>query len=300
MIAHSAEPVVGVSEAAKPRPTSGAKRPIAARVGSWIRYPILIAYAAIAVGPLFLIVMNSFKDEKAIFGSPLDLPRPSTFDLSGYRTVLEGAFLNTLRNSLVVTGGSVISVLVIATLAAFALARYEFRSRGLIAGFLAIGIFLPTTLGSAVVLQIFGELGLINNLLSLVLIYTAQSLPLAVFILTSFFRELPGDILDAARVDGANEFAVYRMSVRLVRPALGAVGVLTVIPVWNDVWWPIILAPSREAHTLILGTQAFIGQYDTDWSALLAILTLAMVPVLAVFAAFSRQLVRGITSGALK
>jgi raffinose/stachyose/melibiose transport system permease protein len=185
-------------------------------------------------------------------------------------------------------------------MAAFALARYAFYGRTVVTVFLAVGIFLPTTLGSVVVLRIFSSLGLVNNLLSLVLIYTAQATPLAVFILTAFFREVPQEILDAARVDGAGEGRLYRLALPLVRPALAAVAVLTMIPVWNDIWWPLILAPAREVQTLILGTQTFVGLYDTDWNALLSALTMAMIPVLAMFALFSKQLIRGITSGAIK
>ena len=275
-------------------------RPLRSQLTSMTRYVVLAIYALVAIGPILLIVVNSLKTQRAIFDDPLSLPSADTFTLDGYRTVLEGNFLRTLVNSLLVTSGSVVAVLAVGSMAAFALARYTFIGRGLITLFLAIGIFLPTTLGSVVVLRIFSELGLVNNLVSLVLIYTAQSTPLAVFILTAFFREVPKEILDAARVDGAGEFRIYRLSLPLVRPALAAVAVLTMIPVWNDIWWPLILAPARDSQTLILGTQTFVGVYDTDWNALLSALTMAMIPVLATFAFFSKQLIRGITSGALK
>ena len=123
---------------------------------------------------------------------------------------------------------------------------------------------------------------------------------LAVFILIPFYRSVPSEIIDAGRVDGASEIGLYRLTLPLVRPALAAVGVLTMIPIWNDIWWPLILAPSRDSQTLILGTQMFVGQYNTDWNALLSQLTMAMLPVLMVFALFSRQLIRGITAGAVK
>lgn len=264
------------------------------------RYPILIAYALIAVAPIVLVAMNSFKSRKAIFGDPLGPPDAATFSLKGYETVLAGDFVRQVGNSTVVTVSSVVLVLLVGSMASFAIARYVFRGRRAVNLYLLMGLFLPTTLGSVVTLQMFASLGMVNSLLSLILVYTAQAIPLAVFVLTAFFREVPSEIMDAGRVDGASEVGIYRLVLPLVRPALAAVGVLTMIPVWNDIWWPMILAPSQDSQTLILGTQRFMGQYNTDWNALLSALTMAMAPVLLVFALFSRQLIRGITGGAIK
>ena len=250
---------------------------------------------------MLLVVMNSIKSRQAIFGDPLSLPFGKNFSLVGYQTVLgTGGFEKFIANSVIVTTGTVAAVLLLGSMAAFALARYHFRGSRTIGLYLLVGILLPTHLGSVVTLQLMVSLGLINNLLALILVYTAQSLPVAVFILSQFLREIPSEIVDAAHVDGAGELAIYRLLMPLVRPAIATVAVLTMIPAWNDLWWPLILAPSKSTMTLILGAQQFIGEFQTDWNALLAALTIAMGPVLVLYALFSRQLIRGLTSGAVK
>ncbi len=113
-------------------------------------------------------------------------------------------------------------------------------------------------------------------------------------------RDVPRELKDAARIDGASEYRVYGMVVPLVRPAMAAIATFTIIPIWNDLWWPIILAPSRHTATITLGTQQFLGQFVSDWNAVLASLTIAMVPVLVLYFLLSRQLIRGILGGALK
>ena len=142
---------------------------------------------------------------------------------------------------------------------------------------------------------------LVGTLTALVLIYTAQGLPVAVFILSEFMAGVSKDLKDAGRIDGLSEYAIFfRLVLPLVRPALATVAVFTMIPIWNDLWFPLIVAPGDDTRTVTLGAQSFIGQFVTNWGAVLAALTLAMLPVLALYLAFSRQLIRGITAGAVK
>jgi raffinose/stachyose/melibiose transport system permease protein len=185
-------------------------------------------------------------------------------------------------------------------MAAYALAEYRFKGNTLLALYFAIGIMIPIRLGTVSLLKLMSNLGLVNNLLSLILVYTAMGIPLGVFLLTQFMRQVPSDLKAAARVDGANEFMVFGLSLRLVRPGLAAVAVFTMLPVWNDLWFPLILAPGDSTKTVTLGAQQFLGQFSSDWNAVLAALTLAMVPVLLLYILFSRQFLRGLTAGALK
>ena len=109
-----------------------------------------------------------------------------------------------------------------------------------------------------------------------------------------------GDLKEAARLDGASEYQIYAMVVPLVRPALGAIGIFTMIPIWNDLWFPLILAPSSKTATITLGVQQFLGQFVSDWNAVLSSLTLAMIPILIFYLIFSQQMIRSITAGAVK
>src|SRR3989442_1671446 len=264
-------------------------------------HAILVVYAAIALGPILLVIVNSLKARQAIFDAPVALPTPETFSLVGYETLARRAHFETyFANSAIVTLGSLAAVLLIGSMAAFALSEYRFRGNRWIGLYLALGIMIPIRLGTVSLLQLFVRIGLVNNLLALILVYTAQALPITVFILGAFMREVPGELKDAARVDGASEYRIYRLVVPLVRPALSVIATFTIIPIWNDLWWPIILAPSRETSTITLGAQQFLGQFVSDFNAVLAALTLAMIPVLALYFVFSRQLIRGILGGAIK
>jgi raffinose/stachyose/melibiose transport system permease protein len=155
-------------------------------------------------------------------------------------------------------------------------------------------------LGTIGILELMVDLKLVNTLTGLILIYIAQALPLTIFILSQFFRQVPKDLKDAARIDGASEYRIFTLVVPLVRPALGAIGIFTMIPIWNDLWFPLVVAPGAETATVTLGVQQFLGQFVSDWNAVLSSLTLAMVPILIIYLVFSRQLIRSITEGALK
>ena len=139
-----------------------------------------------------------------------------------------------------------------------------------------------------------------NTRTALILVYTAMGLPLTIFILTQFMRQIPRELKEAARIDGASEYRIFWLILPLVRPAIATVAVFTMIPIWNDLWFPLILAPGEETKTITLGAQQFLGQFISDWNAVLSSLSLAMVPVLILYVIFSRQLIRGLTAGAVK
>ena len=265
-------------------------------------HAVLIAYTLIALFPVWVIVVNSVKSRRAIFGAPLAFPTPETWDLVGYTTVLEnGDFFGYFQNSLIVTVASLFFVLLFGAMAAFALSEYRFRGNTLMGLYLALGIMIPIRLGTVAILQGMVAAGLVNTLTALILVYTAQGLPLAVFILSEFMRNVSDDLKNAGRMDGLSEYAIFfRLVLPLVRPAMATVAVFTMIPIWNDLWFPLILAPSEDTKTITLGSQVFIGQFVTNWNAVLAALSLAILPVLVLYLIFSRQLIRGITAGAVK
>jgi raffinose/stachyose/melibiose transport system permease protein len=265
-------------------------------------HAVLITYTLIALLPVILVLFNSFKSRAAIFGSPLSLPTPETFDLIGYTTVLkQGDFIGYFGNSLIVTIASLFFVLLFGAMAAFALSEYRFRGNTMMGLYLALGIMIPIRLGTVAILQLMVASGLVNTLTSLVLVYTAQGLPLSIFILSEFMKQVSDDLKNAGRIDALSEYQIFfRLVLPLVRPAMATVAVFTMIPIWNDLWFPLILAPSEATKTVTLGAQNFIGQFTTNWNAVLSALSLAILPVLILYLIFSRQLIRGITSGAVK
>ncbi len=263
---------------------------------------ILILYTALALFPILLVILNSFKARKAIFGSPLSLPTPSTFSLIGYDKVFsDSSVVSYYINSITVTGGTIFFTLLFGAMAAWALTEYKFRWNTALALFLAIGIMVPIRLGSVSIIQLIVQMNLINTLTALILVYTAQNLPLSIFILSEFIAQIPKDLREAARCDGLSEYNIFFFIVMpLIRPAMATVAVFTMIPVWNDLWFPLLLAPTGGKQTITLGIQQFLGQYITDWNSVLAALSTAIIPVLILYVIFSRQLIRGLTSGAVK
>jgi raffinose/stachyose/melibiose transport system permease protein len=261
----------------------------------------LLAYAFIALFPIALIFINSLKIRRAIFRMPYKLPGPETFSLGGYSTVFERSnFPIYFANSLIVTLVSMFLIVFTGAMAAYALSEYKFPGNAFMGLYLALGIMIPIRLGTVSILRLVVSLGLVNTLVALILVYTAQGLPLTIFILQQFMRQVPSEMKDAARVDGASEYRIFGLVLPLVRPAVATVAVFIMIPIWNDLWFPLILAPGESTKTVTLGAQQFLGQFVSDWNAVLSSLTLAMLPILILYIIFSQQLIRGLTTGAVK
>ncbi|WP_246490939.1 carbohydrate ABC transporter permease [Chitinivorax tropicus] len=265
-------------------------------------HAVLIAYTILALFPIALVIMNSLKSREAIFDDPLALPTAQTLSWIGYDKVLSKANVWLyFGNSSTVTVVSLFCIVLFGAMAAWALTEYKLRINRWLMLYLAFGIMVPIRLGTVSILSLMVKLELVNTLTALVLVYTAQSLPLAVMILSEFIQQIPKELKEAARCDGVGEFRIFfQIILPLIRPAVATVAVFTMIPVWNDLWFPLILAPSDQTQTITLGVQQFLGQFVTDWNAVLAALSLAVLPVLVLYMAFSRQLIKGLTSGAVK
>jgi raffinose/stachyose/melibiose transport system permease protein len=266
-----------------------------------IPHAILLTYTLIALFPIVLIILNSLKTRKAIFNAPYLPPFWDTFSLEGFSTVFARSnFQWYFVNSLTVTLISLLLILWTGSMAAYALSEYEFPGNTLLGLYLALGIMIPIRLGTISILSMIVSLGLINTLTGLILVYTAQGLPLAIFVLQQFMRQVPRELKEAARIDGASEYRIYGLILPLVRPAVATVAVFVMIPVWNDLWFPLILAPGEATKTVTLGAQQCLGQFVSDWNAVQSSFSLAMIPILILYVIFSRQLSRGITAGAVK
>lgn len=269
--------------------------------GHFFRYFILVFFSALALFPIVLVVMNSFKSRKAIFSSPLTFPTPETFSLKGYQTVLHRSnYVSYFGNSLTVTLVSLALIVLFGAMAAWALAEYDFKGNKYLGLYLALGIMIPIRLGTVSILRLCVSLNLVNTLFALIFVYTAQGLPLTIFIMQQFMSQIPQGLKDAGRVDGASEYRIFFLILPMVRPALATVAVFTMMPIWNDLWFPLILAPGEKTKTLILGAQMFLGQFITDWNSVLSALTMAIFPVVILYIIFSKQLISGLTAGSIK
>ena len=275
-----------------------ARRPWAVLVAS---HTFLVAYCLLCLFPVLVVVLNSFKQPLAIFAQPFVPPIPDTFTLEGYKTLAQNANFGLYTfNSLFVTVSSLAVILLAGSAAAFALSEYRFRFSTLLSLYLSLGIMVPIRLGTPGILELAKTLHLHNTLWALIAVYAAQGLPLAIFVLSAFMRQLPKDLKEAARLDGASEYRIFFLVLPLIRPAIGAILAISMIPVWNDLWFPLILANGERTKTLVLGASMFLGQFVNDYNAVLAALSLAILPAILLYVFFSKQLIRGLTDGAIK
>ena len=171
----------------------------------------LLSYAAVAIFPVILVAMNSIKNRKAIFAQPLALPTGDTFSLRGYQTVWsEAHFPRYFLNSAVVTISSLTLIMLFGAMAAYALTEFKFRGSRWLALYLTLGLMIPIRLGTVAILRLIQQLGLLNTLWALILVYVAMNLPIAILILSVFMRQVSADLKNAARIDGAGEYRIFR------------------------------------------------------------------------------------------
>lgn len=265
-----------------------------------IAHIILLFWTFIVVFPLWTLVINSFKTRLTIYDNPFWIPK--TWNFNNYLTVLrDGDFLTYFKNSFIVVALSLLLVTLFASLAAYALARYKSRLVKFIYFFFIAGMMLPIKIASIKLLEIVRFLGLLNTIWALPPIYVAMGLPVGIFILTTFIKELPEELYEAAVIDGASSWTVYqRVILPLIRPALASTAIYNLIPFWNDLWFPLIFINDEQQKTLLLGVTRLFGQYQTDWSKVLAVLTLSAIPVLLLYLAMSSQFIKGVTAGSVK
>jgi raffinose/stachyose/melibiose transport system permease protein len=273
------------------------RRPKLSTLGT---YSVLLVWSAIVIFPLYTMLANSVKPQKEIFRNPFDIHWPFVFD--GYLTVWkDGRFDLYFRNSIFVTLVSLFLVVFLGSMAAYALANWRGRVSTLIYLLFVAGLMIPIRLGTLNLFQIVQALHLTDTVFSLLPVYTAMGLPIAVFVLTSFIKQIPHDLIDAAHVDGASEWRIYTSIILpLVRPALATVIIFNLIPIWNDLWFPLIFIRSEEQRTVILGVSLLFGQYQTNWTNVLATLTLSALPILVLYLLMAKQFIKGLTAGAVK
>jgi len=258
----------------------------------------LIFFVLLAIGPILVIVTNSFKTTEGIFTGPLKLPNSDTFSLEGFKRAIDnGNFLRNYVNSTVITLGATFLTVVCSCLAAYGITEYTTKLASMIAGLFTIGIMLPVTLGTVVILKMMVRFHLLNTHLSLILVYVGISVPLGVILMVTNFRTVSNDLKEAARIDGANEFKTFLIVLPLVMPGVAAVAAITMLPVWNDLWFPLILTTGPQTQTLTLGIQQFVGVHTNDWEALIASLVLGAIPLILLFTLFSKQFIKGLSDG---
>lgn len=270
------------------------------RPQSFLAYLILLLYSFITAVPLIVMFLNGFKDMRGIFLTPFSLPWPPKYE-NYLRAWREGNFSLYMINSVIVSGISVVAILLVASMGAYVLARYTFPFRRFLYLFFLSGLVLPARLAIIPLFLLMRDLNLLDTRFALVLVYTASGLPFSIFLLTNFFRSIPGEVEESARIDGASPFQIYLyIMLPLLRPALATVGVFNFVTIWNDFFFPLVLTTSDSKATLPLGITKFFGEYSVQWDLLFAGLNIAIIPIVILFIFASKQFMGGLTQGAIK
>jgi raffinose/stachyose/melibiose transport system permease protein len=262
------------------------------------RYAFLALVGLACLGPTLWVVLSSFKTQSQIFGRGNLLPSP--FSLDGYRALFTQIDVAAyLVNTLVYATGGTLGALAVALLAAYPVARMRFPLRRALTVLFSAGLAIPIAGLIVPEFVIMRELGLFDSRAGLVVFYSAMWFPLAFVILRVYLTGLPPSLDEAAALDGARYFQLLRRVVLpLSRPGLATAGVVIFINIWNDFLFNLLLAPSTEHQNVQVGLALFRGQFTTDIAAILAGTTVMMVIPIAIFVAFQRQVIEGLTAGA--
>jgi raffinose/stachyose/melibiose transport system permease protein len=269
-------------------------------ISRFFQYLILSIIVVLMFVPVVMLVFGALKTRGELITHPYSPPIPPRWEnITG---ILETPiFWELLRNSLFVMFVVTIAVVVICSLAAFVFARMEFRTKGLAFNLFTLGLMFPINIAILPVYFVLRQLDLIDNLWGVIVVQTAFQLSGNIMILRGFFTAIPAELQDAAYIDGCTTFDFFwRILLPLARPALSAVAALTMIVSWNDFLIPLVVLNSEAFWTLPLGTMQFQGQYGSDLALVSAFITLSAIPTIIFYIFAERQIVAGLTAGAVK
>ncbi len=265
-----------------------------------LQYLVLSIITLVILVPIVIMVFGALKTRGEMFAHPYTIPIPAHWE--NYAQILNTpSFWTMLLNSVIAMLGSTAGVLIVCSLASFAFARLQFRGKEFAFNILLLGLMFPITVAIMPVYLVIRQMKLIDTLLAVILVQTAFGISGNLLILRGFFTAIPMELQDAAYIDGCNAFGFFwRILLPLVRPALAAIGALTMIISWNDFLTPLVILNKDTLWTLPLGTMQFQGQYSSDLALTAAFVTLSALPAIIFYLFDERQIVSGLTAGALK
>lgn len=284
---------------AEPGQSSGAVLSTGGKTVRWICSIILILYSFITIFVLVVTVMDSFKTKGDLVTNFIGLPK--ALSISSYISVLiEGDFLLYFKNSLVLTVCGTLGCMILSSMAAYGIARYKFKGRGLLSAYFLIGMMVPIQVSVLPLFIILRNLGLINKLIGLILVYIS-GISMSCMMFQKFFRSIPTELEEAARIDGCHDLRVFfNIILPITKPIMFTMALITAIGEWNDFYLPMVLLGNKNVTTLTLAIYRYIGQFTKYMSESMAAVVVALIPVIIIYFAFSSQIVEGLTGGAVK
>jgi raffinose/stachyose/melibiose transport system permease protein len=263
-------------------------------------YLVALVVLGVVIVPLTFSILGGFRSNIQLVEDPVGLPDPWIGE--NYTSILtSGAFWRQVRNSTVIALLTVGIVLPAASLTAYVIARFSFRGRGLVYGLFTLGLLFPVAVAILPLFIMLRQIGLLSNPLGVALPQAAFGLPIAIIVMRPFFRAIPNELQDAASIDGCGPFRLYwSIMLPLSRPVLSTIAVITIVGSWNAFFLPLLVLIDPSQHTLPIGVNNISAQYTTDYARVLAYTSLAMIPALLFYAIAERQIIGGLTAGAVK
>jgi N-acetylglucosamine transport system permease protein len=263
----------------------------------------LVIWVVMAAGPLVWVVVNSLRESGAITGDPFGWP--TGLNLENFANAWSDANIGTYAlNSLIILCGSLPGTMLLGSMAAYVIARFEFFGNRAIYLLFAGGMMFPIILAVVPLFFVMDNFALLDTRHGLILVYIAYSLPFTTFFLTAFFKTLPGSVAEAATIDGASHLRTFfQIMLPMAKPGLISIGIFNFLGQWNQYFLPLALNASDGDKALLtqgLAELSVSQGYEGDWGALFAGLAIAMVPILVVYMVFQRQVQEGLTAGAVK
>jgi|688.fasta_scaffold262638_2 raffinose/stachyose/melibiose transport system permease protein len=266
----------------------------------FLRLISLTIFAMLIFIPSAIVLLGSSKTDAEVYNKPLALPE--RWNLDNFRFLFEVSNVGkSFINSVIVTGFSVTITLILASLCAFAISRMFTITGKILFSLFAVGLAIPGQVNIVPIFILFNDLKLTDKLSGLILINVVTTLPISIFILTAFFRELPKEMFEVSQVDGATPFRVYRsIALPLSRPAMGATAIFLFVITWNELLFPLLLINDTEKRTLPLSLLSFRGEFFSSYSMIFTAVMVASIPMVIMYLFMQRSFIAGLTAGAVK
>jgi ABC-type glycerol-3-phosphate transport system permease component len=274
--------------------------PLLRTIVKWLVTFILVVVAVVALYPLVFTILNSLKTRTGYAQNPLGLPLDLSFE-NYAETFVRMDVPRLLFNSIVTTGGGLLLSTVAALFIAYAVTKLRIKGGNLIFLFIIAMLVIPSQVVIYPLYETILDLGLGGTYQGLIFSYAAFGLPISTYMLAAFFRAIPDELIEAARIDGAGELRIlFQMMLPISTPAIAALSILNFVWMWNDLLLPLVIMGGSDKTTLMVGVALLSGQYDVSIPLISAGLIVALLPVMIVYLLFQRQILSGALAGAVK